>query len=164
MAGSGHFFTNFDFSPLFFGNLSKKHPGHSPVFRSPLHGTTGATCQPRWQGCGEAAQAALVAGSRADRRHFVAMAAAHRRIISARPQRSSTTSDRPPRAGHAACAVAPQRFAAAARQDLMQLTWVVERHGSLGGTVVGDDSHFSDATGVRSSPGRHVCSSLCERG
>ena len=55
-------------------------------------------------------------------------------------------------------------IAAAARQDLMQLTWVVERHGSLGGTVVGDDSHFSDATGVRSSPGRHVCSSLCERG
>ena len=35
MAGSGHFFTNFDFSPLFFGNLSKKHPGSSPVFRSP---------------------------------------------------------------------------------------------------------------------------------
>ena len=41
MAGSGHFFTNFDFSPLFFGNLSKKHPGPSPVFRSPLHGTQG---------------------------------------------------------------------------------------------------------------------------
>ena len=118
-----------------------------------LHRTKGTTCQPWWQGCRDAAPGV---GSRSGRRHFVAMAAAHRRGTCACSPCSSTTATRVPGAGNAARTVAQKCFAAAARQKMMQLPYVVKRLGRHGRTVVGDDAHFADAEDMCSSSGMCV--------